>query len=50
MGKERLNILDIIRGVMIIFVIITHFRFIYPDDYLRFGFVFWIDMGCSQFL
>lgn len=50
MNKERSNILDIIKGLMIIFIIITHFRFVYPDDYTRYGFYFWIDMAVPVFM
>lgn len=50
MKKERLNVLDIIKGLMIIFIIITHFRFVYPDDYKRYGFFFWIDMAVPVFM
>lgn len=50
MKKKRSNILDIIKGLMIIFIIITHFRFVYPDDYKRYGFFFWIDMAVPVFM
>ena len=50
MKKERSNVLDIIKGLMIIFIIITHFRFVYPDDYNRYGFYFWIDMAVPVFM
>lgn len=50
MKKERSNVLDIIKGLMIIFIIITHFHFTYPDDYMRFGFFFWIDMAVPVFM
>lgn len=50
MKKERSNVLDIIKGLMIIFIIITHFRFVYPDDYKRYGFFFWIDMAVPVFM
>lgn len=50
MKKERSNVLDIIKGLMIIFIIITHFRFVYPDDYYRYGFYFWIDMAVPVFM
>lgn len=48
--KNRSSLLDIIKGVMIIFIITTHFRFIYPDDYRKFGFFFWIDMAVPVFM
>lgn len=50
MKKERSNVIDIIKGLMIIFIIITHFRFAYPDDYKRYGFYFWIDMAVPVFM
>lgn len=50
MKKERSNLLDIIKRLMIIFIIITHFRFVYPDDYSRYGFYFWIDMAVPVFM
>lgn len=50
MKKERSNLLDIIKGLMIIFIIITHFRFVYPDDYSRYGFYFWVDMAVPVFM
>lgn len=48
--NRRSNLLDIIKGLMIIFIIITHFRFVYPDDYLKYGFFFWIDMAVPVFM
>lgn len=48
--NRRSNLLDIIKGLMIIFIIITHFRFVYPDDYQKYGFFFWIDMAVPIFM
>lgn len=48
--NRRSNLLDIIKGLMIIFIIITHFRFVYLDDYLKYGFFFWIDMAVPVFM
>lgn len=45
MASKRSNLLDIIKGLMIVFIIITHFGFSYPDDYRKFGFFYWIDMA-----
>lgn len=50
MKKERSNVIDIIKGLMIFFIIVTHFRFVYPDDYKRYGFFFWIDMAVPVFM
>lgn len=48
--NKRSNLLDIIKGVMIVFIIITHFKFVYPDDYQKYGFFFWIDMAVPVFM
>lgn len=48
--SNRSNFLDIIKGLMIIFIIITHFKFEYPSDYLKYGFVFYIDMAVPVFM
>lgn len=50
MTVKRFNLLDIIKGLMIIFIIITHFRFAYPDDYMKYGFFYWIDMAVPVFM
>lgn len=50
MNRERYNLLDIIKGIMILFIIITHFQFVYPDDYKKYGFFFWIDMAVPVFM
>ena len=50
MVTKRSNLLDIIKGLMIIFIIVTHFHFRYPEDYQRFGFFFWIDMAVPVFM
>lgn len=50
MNNDRSNLLDIIKGIMIIFIIIAHFNFIYPDDFRKFGFFFWIDMAVPVFM
>ena len=47
---KRSNLLDIIKGLMIIFIIITHFRFAYPDDYMKYGFFYWVDMAVPVFM
>ena len=47
---KRSNLLDIINGLMIIFIIITHFRFAYPDDYMKYGFFYWVDMAVPVFM
>ena len=48
--EKRSNFLDIIKGLMIIFIIITHFRFAYPDDYMKYGFFYWVDMAVPVFM
>lgn len=50
MQKERFELLDIIKGVMIVFIIVTHFRFKYPEDYMKYGFFYWIDMAVPVFM
>lgn len=50
MASKRSNLLDIIKGLMIVFIIITHFGFSYPDDYRKFGFFYWIDMAVPVFM
>ena len=47
---KRMNLIDVIKGIMIVFVIITHFHFAYPDDYRRFGFFYYIDMAMPVFM
>lgn len=47
---KRSNLLDIIKGLMILFIITTHFRFAYPEDYMKFGFFYWIDMAVPVFM
>ena len=47
---KRLNLIDIVKGVMIVFVIISHFHFDYPDDYRKFGFFYYIDMAVPVFM
>lgn len=48
--NKRSNLLDIIKGLMIVFIIITHFRFVYPGDYQKYGFFFYIDMAVPVFM
>ena len=48
--KSRNQLLDIIKGIMIIFIIITHFNFTYPNEYRKYGFFFWIDMAVPVFM
>ena len=50
MDKNRSNMLDSIKGLMILFIIITHFRFNYPSDYQKLGFYFYIDMAVPVFI
>ena len=50
MDNKRVELFDIIKGIMILFIIITHFHWVYPDDYLRYGFVFYIDMAVPVFM
>lgn len=50
MIKERLVFFDILKGIMILFIIITHFHWEYPRDYLKYGFVFYIDMAVPIFM
>lgn len=50
METKRFNLLDIIKGLMIIFIIIAHFGFAYPDDYMKYGFFYWIDMAVPVFM
>jgi len=45
-----MDVLDILKGLMILFIIITHHPWTYPDDYLRYGFVFYIDMAVPVFM
>lgn len=47
---KRVELLDVLKGIMIIFIIITHFHFVYPDDYQRYGFYYWIDMAVPVFM
>lgn len=47
---QRMPIIDNIKGVMILFVIITHFRWEYPSDFLKYGFVYYIDMAVPVFM
>lgn len=47
---KRMNLIDIIKGIMIAFIIITHFQFAYPDDYRKFGFFYYIDMAVPVFM
>lgn len=48
--NKRLDILDIIKGLMIVFIIITHYSWNYPEDYLKYGFVYYIDMAVPVFM
>lgn len=48
--NQRMDILDILKGLMIIFIIVTHFRFEYPLDYKKYGFFYWIDMAVPVFM
>ena len=50
MSQKRSNLIDIIKGLMMVFIIITHFNFIYPDDYKKYGFFFYIDMAVPVFM
>lgn len=50
MATKRFDLLDNIKGLMIFFIIITHFRFTYPEDYLRYGFFYWVDMAVPVFM
>lgn len=45
MTQKRVELFDTVKGIMILFIIIAHFHWVYPDDYLRYGFVFYIDMA-----
>lgn len=47
---NRSCLLDVFKGILIIFVVITHFNFQYPSDYLKFGFPFYIDMAVPCFI
>lgn len=47
---SRCNLIDIIKGIMILFIIITHYKWDYPSDYLKYGFVFYIDMAVPVFM
>lgn len=47
---NRYGLLDTIKGLMIVFIIITHYKFAYPEDYLKYGFVFTIDMAVPVFM
>lgn len=47
---SRCNLIDIIKGFMILFIIITHYKWDYPSDYLKYGFVFYIDMAVPVFM
>lgn len=49
-NSKRSNLLDIVKGIMILFIIITHFGFKYPTDYRRYGFFYWIDMAVPVFM
>lgn len=48
--QNRCNLIDIIKGFMILFIIITHYKWAYPSDYLKYGFVFYIDMAVPVFM
>ena len=47
---SRCSLIDIIKGFMILFIIITHYKWNYPSDYLKYGFVFYIDMAVPVFM
>lgn len=49
MAKERNNLLDILKGVCIIFVIVTHFRW-EEHERLKYLFPYWIDMAVPIFM
>lgn len=40
---NRCSLIDIIKEFMILFIIITHYKWNHPSDYLKYGFVFYID-------
>lgn len=46
---ERNNSLDFLKGISIIFIIITHFSWTNLER-LSFGFPFWIDMAVPIFM
>ena len=48
--SKRVELLDVLKGMMIFFIIVTHFHFVYPDDYQRYGFYYWIDMAVPVFM
>ena len=47
---RRMNLIDIIKGIMIIFIIITHFQFAFPEDYKKYGFFYYVDMAVPVFM
>jgi len=47
--KQRDNILDFIRGICVLFVIITHFEYSF-DAYHKLLFPFWIDIAVPGFM
>lgn len=46
---KRNKQLDIIKGICIIFVIVTHFAWT-TNERLKYGFPFWIDMAVPIFM
>ena len=49
MEKKRNHMLDVMKGICIIFIVITHFDWT-DADRLKFGFPFWIDMAVPLFM
>lgn len=47
---KRYSLLDMIKGLMILFIIVTHYQWVYPDDYLKYGFVYTLDMAVPVFM
>lgn len=48
-SEDRNYFLDILKGICILFVIITHFGW-EAEERLRYGFPFWIDMAVPVFM
>lgn len=48
--EKRSNVFDIIKGIMILFIIVTHYKFNYPEDYRKYGFFFYVDMAVPVFM